>query len=59
LGRLDVMPVDDFGVRAGLKHLVGLNDMPKKTEFPQWTDAWSPYRSVGAWYLWRLADACK
>ena len=59
MGRLDVMPVDDFGVRAGLKHLVGLSELPKKAEFAKWTDTWQPYRSVGAWYLWRLADARK
>ncbi len=59
MGRLDVMPVDDFGVRAGLQHLMGLPEMPKKAEFATWTDSWQPYRSVGAWYLWRLADARK
>lgn len=59
LGRMDIMPVDDFGVRAGLMHLVGLESMPKKTEFAIWTDDWQPYRSVGAWYLWRMADARK
>ncbi len=59
MGRLDVMPVDDFGVRAGLMHLYELPEMPKKTEFAKWTDAWQPYRSIGAWYLWRLADARK
>ncbi len=59
MGRLDVMPVDDFGVRAGLKHLYNLPDMPKRVVFPHWTDSWKPYRSVGAWYLWRLADARK
>ena len=59
LGRLDVMPVDDFGVRAGLQHLMGLPKMPIKAEFAKWTDSWQPYRSVGAWYLWRLADARK
>jgi DNA-3-methyladenine glycosylase II len=59
MGRLDVMPIDDFGVRAGLRHLYGLEDMPKKLEFAKWTDAWKPYRSIGAWYLWRLADARK
>ena len=59
MGRLDVMPVDDFGVRAGLKHLAGLPEMPNKAEFAKWTDSWQPYRSVGAWYLWRLADARK
>jgi len=59
MGRLDVMPVDDFGVRAGLMHLYGLSETPKKADFAIHTDAWSPYRSVGAWYLWRLADARK
>jgi len=59
MGRLDVMPVDDFGVRAGLMHLYELKEMPKKDQFAIRTDAWSPYRSVGAWYLWRLADARK
>jgi len=59
MGRMDVMPVDDFGVRAGLKHLYDLAEMPKKIEFAKWTDAWQPYRSIGAWYLWRLADARK
>jgi len=59
LGRLDVMPVDDFGVRAGLKLLLNLKDMPKKTDFEKHTAAWRPYRSIAAWYLWRRADAEK
>jgi DNA-3-methyladenine glycosylase II len=59
MGRLDIMPVDDFGVRAGLRHLYDLTEMPKKIEFAKWTDSWQPYRSIGAWYLWRLADARK
>jgi DNA-3-methyladenine glycosylase II len=59
LGRLDVMPVDDYGVRAGLMHLYALDSMPKKSEFAARTDAWGPYRSIGAWYLWRLADEAK
>ena len=59
MGRLDIMPVDDFGVRAGLMHLYELPEMPKKVEFAHWTMSWQPYRTVGAWYLWRLADARK
>ena len=55
-GRLDVMPIDDFGVRAGLEHLYQLTEPPKKREFSERTDHWSPYRSIGAWYLWRMAD---
>jgi len=59
LGRLDVMPVDDFGVRAGLKLLLDLKDVPKKADFEKHTATWRPYRSIAAWYLWRRADAAK
>jgi DNA-3-methyladenine glycosylase II len=59
LARLDVMPVDDFGIRSGLQHLVGLDSPPRKRDFSELTDHWAPYRSVAAWYLWRLADARK
>ncbi len=59
LGRLDVMPADDFGIKSGLRHLYGLEGMPKKQDFRRLTDSWRPFRSVGAWYLWRLADAKK
>lgn len=59
LGRLDVMPVDDFGVKSGLQQLFGLEAMPKRDSFAELTDHWKPYRSLGAWYLWRKADAGK
>jgi DNA-3-methyladenine glycosylase II len=59
LGRLDIMPVDDFGVRAGLKLLLNLPEVPKKADFEMHTSAWRPYRSIAAWYLWRRADAEK
>ncbi|GMV83559.1 MAG: hypothetical protein AMXMBFR7_47430 [Planctomycetota bacterium] len=59
LGRLDVMPADDFGVKTGLKLLLELPDLPKKPAFAEHTAAWSPHRSVAAWYLWRRADAAK
>jgi len=59
LGRLDVMPIDDFGVKSGLQLLFGLETLPKKDVFAELTDHWKPYRSLGAWYLWRKADAGK
>ncbi len=59
LGRLDVMPTDDFGVKSGLQQLYGLESMPKKAVFAELTDDWKPFRSLGAWYLWRKADAGK
>src|SRR5512144_262336 len=55
LGRLDVFPLDDFGVRKGLKIAFGLETMPAKREMLELTECWRPYRSIGAWYLWRLA----
>ncbi len=59
LGRLDVMPVDDFGVKCGLQHLIGMDSLPKKADFEMHTSQWRPYRSIAAWYLWRRADAAK
>ncbi len=59
LGRMDVMPVDDFGVKSGLKHLFNLEKTPRKSQFAELTDTWRPFRSIGAWYLWRRADASK
>jgi DNA-3-methyladenine glycosylase II len=59
LGRLDVMPVDDYGIKMGLKQLFQLDAIPRRSDFARLTDAWSPYRSVGAWYLWRAADGMK
>jgi DNA-3-methyladenine glycosylase II len=59
LGRLDVMPVDDFGVRAGLASVYRIRDKVTKHHFPRRTDRWAPYRSIGAWYLWREADRQK
>jgi len=59
LGRLDVMPIDDLGVRAGLASLYRIKDKVTKHHFPRRTDRWAPYRSIGAWYLWREADRLK
>ncbi|WP_153557888.1 DNA-3-methyladenine glycosylase family protein [Roseimaritima sediminicola] len=59
LGRMDVMPVDDFGVKSGLAALHDLPKLPARRQFAELTDHWQPYRSLGAWYLWRLADTRK
>jgi len=53
LGRPDVLPVGDYGVRTGAKHLYGLDELPKPAALEALTDAWRPWRSVGSWYLWR------
>ena len=56
LGRPDVLPVDDFGVRAGFRAAYGLKQMPKPQALAAWGERWRPYRSTAAWYLWRALE---
>ncbi len=56
LGRPDILPVDDFGVREGWKRLKGLETQPKPKALAEIGKVWSPYRSTAAWYLWRQVD---
>jgi DNA-3-methyladenine glycosylase II len=55
LGRLDVLPVDDFGVREGFRHAYGRRARPTPKALRVFGERWKPYRSVAAWYLWRAA----
>ena len=59
LGRPDVLPVDDFGVREGFRRLHGLEAQPKPKALAEHGAMWAPYRSTAAWYLWRAADEGK
>jgi DNA-3-methyladenine glycosylase II len=59
LGRPDVLPVDDFGVREGWRVATGADAQIKPKELAAIGAAWAPWRSVAAWYLWRAADAAK
>lgn len=59
LGRPDVFPVDDFGVREGYRLLHLLDEQPKPRAFAVIGEAYAPYRSSAAWYLWRAADRGK
>ncbi|HEX6311526.1 MAG TPA: DNA-3-methyladenine glycosylase 2 family protein [Acidimicrobiia bacterium] len=56
LGRLDVWPVDDYGVRKGYGLIFGREDPPAAKELVDLGDPFRPYRSVAAWYCWRAAD---
>lgn len=57
LGRPDVLPVDDFGVRKGFGFAFKKNrGMPTKDEMEKRGARWQPYRTVASWYLWRAAD---
>jgi len=53
LGRMDVLPVGDFGLRAGAKKLYALPDLPGKDELTRLAEPWQPYRTIGTWYVWR------
>lgn len=54
LGRIDVFPIDDFGVLDGYKRLKRLDNLPSKKEIKNISEAFSPYRSIAAWYLWQV-----
>jgi len=53
LGRPDVLPVDDLGVRRGMQIAYGLAELPKPEEMRRIAEPWRPYRSAGTWYMWR------
>jgi DNA-3-methyladenine glycosylase II len=53
LGRPDVLPVDDLGLRAGVQEQYGLPDLPGRVPLRERAEPWRPYRSVATWYFWR------
>ncbi|MEK7414686.1 MAG: DNA-3-methyladenine glycosylase [Planctomycetota bacterium] len=59
LGRPDVLPVDDYGVRNGFRIAFQMKDMPTTKELAAYGERWKPWRTVAAWYMWRVADASK
>lgn len=56
LHRPDVLPTGDLGVRKGVQLLYGLEELPRPSQMEQLCERWRPYRSVGAWYMWRLVE---
>ncbi len=56
LGRLDVLPVGDFGVSTGYCIAYGKRQKPKPKVLAKFGERWKPYRSVAAWYLWRALE---
>lgn len=59
LGRSDILPVTDFGVRNGFRLAYGLRTMPTPDRVRRYGERWKPYRTVAAWYLWRAVDRAK
>ncbi len=54
LARMDILPADDFAIVEGYKRLKNLETAPKRKQMAEIGQAWSPYRTVASWYLWRV-----
>lgn len=58
MGRLDVLPVGDLGIKNGIKKLYGFEEIPSPEAITHLSEInkWSPYQSVASWYIWRSLD---
>ena len=56
LGRPDVLPATDYGVRKGFALTYGRRDLPAPKELLDYGERWRPHRSIAAWYLWRSLE---
>lgn len=56
LGRPDVLPVTDLGIRKGFQRAYGMRRLPAHSTLERAGRAWAPYRSIASWYLWRVTD---
>lgn len=59
LGRPDVLPVLDLGVRKGVQRAYRLRKLPDAKRIEKIAKAWEPYRSIGSWYMWRVLELPK
>src|SRR5256885_15113167 len=56
LGRTDVLPVTDYGVRKGFALTYGWKELPRPKELLEFGERWRPHRSTAAWYFWRALE---
>ncbi len=56
LGRPDVLPLDDYGVRKGFARAYGREVLPRPKELETLGERWRPYRTTASWYLWRATE---
>jgi methylated-DNA-[protein]-cysteine S-methyltransferase len=56
LGRPDVLPADDYGVRKGFMATRKKRELPSPKDVEGYGERWKPYRTVASWYLWRAAE---
>ncbi len=53
LGRLDILPVGDLGLKKGIQLMHSFNELPNEKEIELLAESWRPYRTVATWYLWK------
>jgi len=56
LGRPDILPFGDYGVRQGAQILYRLDELPNRKTLEALAEPWRPYRSIGSWYMWRATE---
>ena len=56
LRRLDIFPLGDLGIKKGVCILEKLEDLPSEHQMLEVSEKWRPYRTIAAWYLWKLVD---
>ena len=56
LGRLDILPVDDLGLKNAIKEQYELDELPDKVKFEELAIPWRPYATIACWYLWQSLE---
>ncbi len=56
LGRLDVLPVDDYGIQKAIQRAYRMRALPRPDRMRRLAERWRPYRTVACWYLWKSID---
>lgn len=59
LGRPDVLPADDFGIREGFRISYGLRKLPTPKQVLAHGERWRPHRTIASWYLWRAVERAR
>ena len=59
LGRPDVLPADDYGIRSGFRIAYGHQGLPRPRDLQAFGERWRPHRTVASWYLWRAVDMAR
>ena len=56
LSRVDVFPLGDLGVKKGVAIIENLKKLPTEKNMAEISEKWQPYRTIAAWYMWKLVD---